>query len=125
MSEAETALRDYYRSSFAMSALNADGTINPIRANFWANSHTDILAQLPAIRTEFDNMVARARRGEQLSTQPRADLEAAHTARNATEAEIDRPVLGTLLQKDPRDVASKLLSDRYGAERELDDIQHK
>lgn len=122
MSDAERALRDYYRSSFAMSALNADGSINAIRANAWTNSHADILAQFPAIRTEFDNMAAQARRGENLSAQAMADLEAARAARKATEADIDRSAIGTLLQKDPRDVASRLLSGRYGADRELDEI---
>lgn len=116
------ALRDYLRSGFATSALNSDGTLNSIRAGAWARNNADILAQFPAVRREFDDLVATARRGEQLSTQARADLEAARTARNATEAEIERSAVGTLLQKDPRDVASRLLGGRYGAERELDEI---
>jgi hypothetical protein len=73
MTAAETALRNHYLSSLAMSALNSDGTINPIRAAAWANNHADILAQFPAIRQEFDNIVAQARPGEQLSTQAKAD----------------------------------------------------
>lgn len=116
------ALRDYLRSGFATSALNSDGTLNSIRASAWARNNADILAQFPAVRREFDDLVATARRGEQLSTQARADLEAARTARNATEAEIERSAVGTLLQKDPRDIASQLLSGRYGAEKNLDEI---
>ncbi len=122
MTAAETALRDHYRSSIAMSALNPDGTINPIRAAAWANSHADILAQFPAIRGEFDNIVAQARRGEQLSTQARADLEAARTARNATETEVDRSVIGTLIREDPRDAAASVLNDKYGGSKRLDEI---
>lgn len=117
MTAAETALRDHYRSSLAMSALNPDGTINPIRASAWANSHSEILAQFPAIRREFDDIVAQARRGEQLSTQARADLEAARSARKATEAEVDRSVVGTLIREDPREAASSILSDKYGGRR--------
>lgn len=121
MTAAETALRDHYRSSLAMSALNPDGTINPIRASAWANSHSEILAQFPAIRREFDDIVAQARRGEQLSTQARADLEAARSARKATEAEVDRSVVGTLIREDPREAASSILSDKYGPKK-LDEI---
>lgn len=116
------ALRDYLRSDFATSALNADGTVNSIRANAWARNYSDILAQFPAVRREFDDIVTSARRGEQMSTQAKADLEAARAARNATEAEIERSAVGTLLQKDPRDVASQLLSGRYNAEKKLDEI---
>lgn len=122
MTAAETALRDYYRSSFATSALNADGTINPIRASAWANSHADIMAQFPAIRTEFDNIVTQGRRGEQLSAQAKADLEAARTVRNATEAEVDRSVIGTLIREDPRDAATKILGGGYDTSRRLDEI---
>ncbi|MGY4629109.1 hypothetical protein [Bradyrhizobium sp. USDA 4486] len=122
MTAAETALRDHYRSSLAMSALNPDGTINPIRASAWANSHAEILAQFPAIRREFDDIIAQARRGEQLSTQARADLEAARSARKATEAEVDRSVVGTLIREDPRDAASSILNDKYGGPKRLDEI---
>lgn len=122
MTAGETALRDHYRSSFAMSALNADGTINPIRASAWADNHADILAQFPAIRREFDNLVAQARRGEQMHSQARADLEAARTARNATEAEVDRSVIGTLIREDPREAASSILNDKYGGPKKLDEI---
>jgi hypothetical protein len=117
-----TALRDYLRSDFAMSALNADGTVNPIRASSWARNNADILAQFPAVRGEFDDLIATARRGQQMSAQARADLEAARAARSATEAEIDRSAIGTLLRKDPRDVASNLLGGGYGAEKKLDEI---
>jgi hypothetical protein len=121
-SSAETALRDYYRSSFAMSALNADGTINPIRAHSWVRQHSDILSEFPAIRTEFDNIAAQARRGEQLSVQAKADLETARGARKSSEVEIDRSVIGTLIHEDPRDAASKILGGWYDAERRLDEI---
>jgi hypothetical protein len=53
MTAGETALRDHYRSSLAMSALNPDGTINPTRASAWADNHAEILAQFPAIRREL------------------------------------------------------------------------
>lgn len=42
------ALRDYLRSNFANSALNADGTVNPRRAVSWADSMADVLATVPA-----------------------------------------------------------------------------
>ncbi|MGL3109140.1 hypothetical protein [Bradyrhizobium sp. BR 1432] len=122
MAAGETALRDHYRSNLAMSALNPDGTINPIRASAWANNHAEILAQFPAIRREFDDIVAQARRGEHLSTQARADLEAARTARNATEVDVDRSVIGTLLREDPRDAAAKILNGGYDASKRLDEI---
>ncbi|PWE78868.1 hypothetical protein XF30_21095 [Bradyrhizobium sp. SUTN9-2] len=122
MTAGETALRDHYRSSLAMSALNADGTINPIRASAWADNHADILAQFPAIRREFDDIVAQARRGEQMHSQARADLEAARTARNATEAEVDRSVIGTLIREDPSEAASNILNDKYGGSKKLDEI---
>lgn len=122
MTAGETALRDHYRSSLAMSAMNTDGTINPARAAAWANSHAEILAQFPAIRREFDDIVAQARRGEQLSAQARAHLEAARTARNTTEAEVDRSVIGTLLRQDPRDAAVKILNGGYESSKRLDEI---
>ncbi|WP_338317585.1 hypothetical protein, partial [Bradyrhizobium ottawaense] len=121
--DAHAALRDYLRSDFAKSALNADGTVNSIRASAWARNYSDILAQFPAVRTEFDDIVATARRGEQLSAQTRSDLEAARANRKATEAEIDRSAVGTLLREDPRDVAKKLLGSKYGADAKLKEIQ--
>ncbi|MCK1541623.1 hypothetical protein IVB12_06420 [Bradyrhizobium sp. 179] len=121
--DAHAALRDYLRSDFARSALNADGSVNSIRANAWARTYSDILAQFPAVRTEFEDIVATARRGEQLSAQTKADLEAARVNRKATEAEIDRSAVGTLLREDPRDVAKKLLGNKYGADAKLKEIQ--
>ncbi|MDI3560237.1 hypothetical protein [Bradyrhizobium sp. Arg816] len=116
------ALRDYLRADFAKSALNPDGTVNSIRANAWSQNHADVLAQFPAVRGEFDDITAAARRGEQMSAQARADLEAARTARKATEAEIDRSAVGTLLREDPRSVAQKFLGSKYGADAKLDEI---
>ncbi|UPJ76140.1 hypothetical protein [Bradyrhizobium sp. 187] len=95
---------------------------NSIRANAWARNNADVLAQFPAVRVEFDDIAAAARRGEQMSVQARADLDAARTARKATEAEIDRSAVGTLLREDPRDVAQKLLGGKYDAGAKLDDI---
>lgn len=119
---AHAALRDYLRSDFARSALNVDGTVNSIRANAWARNYADILEQFPAVRGEFDDIVAAARRGEQLSAQSRADLEVARANRKATEAEIDRSAVGTLLREDPRDVAKKLLGSKYSGNAKLDEI---
>ena len=116
------ALRDYLRADFAKSALNNDGTVNSIRANAWARNNADVLAQFPAVRGEFDDITAAACRGEQMSMQARADLETARAAHKATEAEIDRSAVGTLLREDPRDVAKKLLGSKYSADAKLDEI---
>ncbi|OSI67050.1 hypothetical protein BSZ21_18595 [Bradyrhizobium canariense] len=120
--DAHAALRDYLRSDFARSALNNDGTVNSIRASAWARNNADVLAQFPAVRGEFDDMAAAARRGEQMSVQARTDLDAARAARNVTEAEIDRSAVGTLFREDPRDVAQKLLGGKYDAGTKLDEI---
>lgn len=122
VADAKAALRDYLRSDFAKSALNNDGTVNSIRANAWARNNADVLAQFPAVRGEFDEITVAARRGENLSTQARADLEAARASRKATEAEIDRSAVGTLFREDPRDVAHKLLGGKYDAGAKLDEI---
>ncbi|MDA9488686.1 hypothetical protein [Bradyrhizobium sp. CCBAU 11361] len=116
------ALRDYLRADFAKSALNNDGTVNSIRANAWARNNADVLAQFPLVRGEFDDITAAARRGDQMSTQARADLETARAAHKATEAEIDRSAVGTLFREDPRDVAQKLLGGKYDAGTKLDEI---
>jgi hypothetical protein len=104
-SQGQAAVRDYLRSDFATSALNADGTLNPARAASWAAHNADVLAQFPALRGEFDNIVATARRGEQLSTEAQRGLDEARANRKLTEAETDRSAIGTLLREDPRDVA--------------------
>ncbi|MCC8945446.1 hypothetical protein H8A97_10120 [Bradyrhizobium sp. Arg62] len=119
---AQAAVRDYYRSDFAKSALNPDGTINHRRALAWTNMQADVLAQFPALRREFDDLISTTSRGEQMSAQAMADLEAARAGRQATEAELDRSAVGTLLRQDPRDVASKLLSDKYSSGKRLDEI---
>ncbi|MET4332013.1 hypothetical protein ABIB80_007875 [Bradyrhizobium sp. i1.15.2] len=116
------ALRDYLRADLAKSALNNDGTVNSIRANAWARNNADVLAQFPAVRGEFDEIAAAARRGEQMSAQARSDLDAARAARDVTEAEIDRSAVGTLFREDPRDVAQKLLGGKYDAGTKLDEI---
>lgn len=118
----QAAIRDYMRSDFASSALNADGTLNPARAAAWARNNADVLAQFPALRTEFDNIAATARRGEQLSLDTKRGLDAARANAKETAQNVDRSAIGTLLRKDPRDVAAKLLNGGYGAERELDDV---
>ncbi|KGT77132.1 hypothetical protein MA20_21175 [Bradyrhizobium japonicum] len=102
--------------------MNTDGTVNAIRASAWARNNADVLAQFPAVRGEFDNIVAQARRGEQLSTQAKTDLDAARAAHTVTEAEIDRSAVGTLFREDPRDVAKKLLGGKYDAGTKLDEI---
>lgn len=119
----QTAVRDYLRSSFAEAALNnSDGTLNPARAAAWARNNAEVLAQFPALRTEFDNIAATARRGEQLSKEAQSGLDQARKARNSTEQEVDRSAVGTLLREDPRDVAKKLLNGGYGSEKKLDEI---
>jgi hypothetical protein len=118
----QAAVRDYLRSDFAMSALNPDGSLNAVRASSWARNNADVLAQMPALRQEFDSITATARRGQQMSTEARDALEQARASRQATEVEIDRSAVGTLLREDPRDVASKLLNGGYNAGRKLDEI---
>jgi hypothetical protein len=118
----QQAARDYLRSDFAMTALNPDGTLNPARASAWARNNADVLSQFPAVRAEFDGYVQTAQRGQQLSDQARTALDGARKERKATEAEIDRSAVGTLLKEDPRDVASKILNGGYGAEKQLDEI---
>lgn len=118
----QAAVRDYMRSDFATTALNPDGTLNPARASAWARNNADVLAQFPALRTEFDGIVQTAQRGQQLSGQAKKGLDDARAARKSTETEIDRSAIGTLLKEDPRDVASKVLNGGYGAERQLDEI---
>lgn len=139
-------VRDYLRSDFGMSALNANGTLNPQRAAAWARNNADTLAQFPRVRAEFDDMVATARRGEQLSQTAQRNLKAAQgnlgTAEQtaagnvrsaeragekrmrATEQEIDRSAAGTLLKEDPRDTARRIFgSPSYAAEKELAGIK--
>ncbi|WP_342737471.1 hypothetical protein [Bradyrhizobium sp. B117] len=49
-------------------------------------------------------------------------LDRARSARKATEAEVDRSVVGTLIREDPRDAASSILADKYGGPKKLDEI---
>ncbi|TWA89587.1 hypothetical protein [Bradyrhizobium stylosanthis] len=118
----ETAVRDYLRSDFASSALNADGTLNPARASAWRRNMADVLSQFPAVRSEFDNIVASAQRGENLSLEAKRGLDAARANRKQTEADVERGAIGTLLKKDPRSVAQSVLNDKYGGPKQLDDI---
>jgi hypothetical protein len=118
----QAAVRDYLRSDFAMSALTPDGTLNPTRASSWSRNNADVLAQFPALRGEFDSITGIARRGQQMSVEARNALEEARASRQATEVDVDRSAVGTLLREDPRDVAAKLLNGGYGSERKLDEI---
>jgi hypothetical protein len=58
-----------------------------------------------------------------MSAEVRRGLDEARAARAATESEIDRSAIGTLLREDPRDVAAKILNDGYRSEAKLDDIR--
>jgi hypothetical protein len=102
--------------------IGSDGTVNPRRATAWANTHADTLAQFPAVRREFDDIVQTARSGQQMSVEVRNSLEEARAVRQATEAEVDRSAIGTLLREDPRDAANNLLSGGYQSEKRLDEI---
>lgn len=117
------AVRDYLRADFATSALNPDGTLNANRAAAWSRNNADVLAQFPAVRTEFDNIAATARRGEQLSADAKRGLDAARADRRSTEANVDRSAIGTLLKEDPRDVAAGILSGKFSSEAKLDEIK--
>lgn len=105
----EKAVADYLRSDFATSAMNPDGTVNAIRAASWAKNNADVLAQFPQARAEFDNLVAQARRGETLSAEAKASLDAAKRAHNSAGYDFERSAAGTLLREDPRDVATTLV----------------
>lgn len=118
----QAAVRDFMRSDFATTALNADGTLNPARASAWARNNAAVLEQFPALRAEFDGIVQGAQRGQRLEGDTRAFLDQARRTRRATEAEVDRSAIGTLLREDPRDVAKKILNGGYGVERQLDEI---
>ncbi|WP_441255912.1 hypothetical protein [Tardiphaga sp. 285_C5_N1_2] len=117
-----TAVRDYLRSDFAMKVLNPDGTLNPAKSASWANHNASVLAAFPNVQREFNSITLAAKRGQQLSADARASLEQARTNLKATEADIDRSAVGTLIREDPRDVASKLLTGGYGSEKRLDEI---
>ncbi len=93
-----------------------------LRAAQWSRNNADVLAQMPALRTEFNGYVQSARRGQQLSTDARSGLDQARAAHQMSELEVDRSIVGTLLREDPRDVASKLLGGGYNAEKRLDEI---
>lgn len=116
------AVRDYLRSDFAMKALNPDGTLNPAKSASWANHNASVLAAFPNVQREFNSITVAAKRGQQLSADARASLEQARASLKVTEADIDRSAVGTLIRKDPRDVASKLLTGGYGSEKRLDEI---
>ncbi|MBO4228008.1 hypothetical protein [Bradyrhizobium neotropicale] len=118
------AVRDYMMSDFATSALNPDGTLNAIRARGWVDRNADVLAQFPQVRQEFDRIVQSAQRGEQLASDVRQGLNAARENRRATEVDIERGAVGTLLKDDPRDVASKVLNGGYGAGKQIDEINN-
>lgn len=86
------AVRDYLRADFGMSVLNPDGTLNANRSAAWARNNADVLAQFPAVRAEFDNRAATARRGEQLSTEARNNLTEAQRGLADTERQGTRSV---------------------------------
>ncbi len=121
--QGNAAVRDYLRSDFASSALNPDGTVNPIRAKAWADNNADVLSQFPQVQKEFGDITARARRGVGLSEESKAALKTAQQNLKATEIDIDRSAAGTLLREDPRDVANRLISSgKYGSEKEMTDV---
>lgn len=120
---AVAAVRDYMRSDFGMSALNPDGTINPARAAAWSKNNADVLAKYPTLKAEFDDITAAAAKGGKASDAAKANLAEMKKGLKATRAEIDNSVAGTLLKKDPRDVAGELLSGGYGAEKKAAEIK--
>lgn len=116
------AAQTYLRSSFARSALNDDGTINGMRASRWASNNADLLKEFPEAASEVQGYVKTAQRGETMSAQAKDALKKANgdveTARN----EIDQSAIGTLLNKDPRQVAASALSDKYGGADKLAEV---
>jgi hypothetical protein len=74
------AVRDHLRSDFGMSTLNPDGTINANRAAAWGRNNAAVLERFPQVRAEFDDMLATARRGDQLSAQAQTNIDEARRA---------------------------------------------
>jgi hypothetical protein len=121
--EGRAAARDYLLSDYAKSILNADGSLNPGRAAAWRRNNEAVLSSLPDdIAAEFDRLVAGVRGTDARPAAMKQRLQDALTKAKATEAEIDRSAVGTLLREDPRDVAESILGGKWNAEKQIDEI---
>lgn len=118
------AVRDYFMSDFAASAFNADGTVNPQRANAWLQNNEPTLAQFPDMLRDFEQRVSRSGALRREAQDADTELAAARSRLQDEERTIERGAIGTLLNEDPYDVARDLLnSPRRGATRTWEEIE--
>lgn len=119
---ADQAASDWLVSDMAKSVMNPDGTVNPARVAAWTRNNSDVLAQFPTARAEVDRIAADAGRSQAAREGAAQRLTAANDAVRATAEETNRGAIGTLLGKDPRDVADSILNAKFDGARQMDEV---
>lgn len=104
------AVGDYMMSDFATVVLGPDGNIVPRRARAWLDANAAALDEFPEVRAQMETLADASTRSEASARRAAENLTAARDRLRLTEREIDRSIVGTLLNEDPRDVARSLFS---------------
>ncbi|ALA16074.1 MULTISPECIES: hypothetical protein [Chelatococcus] len=107
----EGAATDYLLGEVANIALSGSNRLNWQAVSNWASRNASVLREFPAAQREVNSIIARARRGDQLSTEQLDRLRQAERQLGATQRDLDRSAAGILMDKDPQRAARAILND--------------
>lgn len=119
----KTAARNYLIADAARTIGN-DGRVNAPALRKWIDDRKDIWSQFPEMEREFRGTLRNAISGRETVDKLKQDLTGFTRDLKRTEAEINRGVLGTLIDNDPENAAKAIFNakDREKAMRETTDL---
>ena len=111
-------LQDYAAFSFRRAAENADGTVDPTKAERWLKAHSEVMGSFPGMRDRFGNAVAARQAMDEAAARKVAQVKDYQTAAVSRMMGDADPVstVGRILKSDTalptmRELASKTAGD--------------
>jgi hypothetical protein len=111
--EARDDIVDFVRSRFLSSAMNADGTMTPRKAQEWMRSNAELLNRYPELRQEFQGATANAANADQYAAATRlrqSEIDKSMTARVARSSQ-DQAVTTILTSPNPAKTALDIMQE--------------
>jgi len=121
--DAQTPIRRYLMSDLAeRGAIAADGSIKAQAVESWARDHAANIDLVPGFRSDVDDLLTRAQKGERIAGSFAEKLKGAQKGVRQTQAEIDKGALGLVLDADPDKAVAAVMSNPNRSGRLLDEL---
>ncbi len=109
---AKSAATDYVLADAVRAGVIQDGRVSETRLAAFMAAREGMFGQVPEIRTRFDDLLKRVRGGTAGANRLAADLAAAKDRMKITEREIDKGILRTIVDSEPRNAVAAVFSSR-------------